>query len=86
MINQRKKRALEKFREDQAHIDYLLKKGWTSFEIADQLTHFMLVTLKEGVKMNNPNLSEEETKQKIKEIIMFEDKFKKKPRRVVKNG
>jgi hypothetical protein len=54
----------------------ILEKGVEPLEIADTFIHESFQILKEGVSQRYPNLSDEETHQKIRELLSLSDKFK----------
>jgi hypothetical protein len=54
----------------------ILEKGVEPLEIADSFIHESYQILKEGVSQRYPNLSEEDTHQKIREILSLTDKLK----------
>ena len=80
--NDSHKRRLDKFRQDQAHLEYLQKKGYNSLEIADQLIHNMLETLYISVKVRYPKASDQELKAKLREIALQDMKIKKLAKKV----
>ena len=72
----RHKRRLDKFRRDQVHFKYLQNKGYNSLDIADRLIHNMLETLYIGVKVQYPEVSEQELKIKLRQIALQDMKIK----------
>jgi hypothetical protein len=59
----------EKILLENQHLDHLLMKGFTSFEIADQLIHFMIIGMHEGLKNQFPEAFEEEIQLKMREEV-----------------
>lgn len=60
----------EKYEQYQAHIKYLLDKGWDPLKIADQMTHFMILSLREGFRNQHPEWSEVRLLQAMREKIV----------------
>ena len=73
----RHQRIREKYERDQAHIDHLISKGWSSFEISAQMTHFMIVAMREGVKLRHPYWSDELVLAEMRRKVLFDEKMQK---------
>lgn len=56
----RHRRIKQKFIEDRSHIEHLLKHGWSSLDIADQMTHHLLELLRESIIQQYPDWNEEQ--------------------------
>ena len=78
---ERLKRRLSKFRRDWEHFQYLIKKGLHPLDIAGRLTHNMFVSMKLGLETKFPEASPEEIHEKMKIIIVHDQKIKKLGRR-----
>ena len=74
----RGERIRKKYEEDQKHVQYLLEKGWHPLEIADQMTHFAITTLREGIKQRHPQWSEERILEEMREKLWKDSQLQKK--------
>ena len=62
-------RIEQKFLEDQAHLHYLLKKGWKPWEIADQQIHFMILMMKNHIELTHPEWSQEKIRKQLRKTL-----------------
>lgn len=82
MNNEERRQYLrDKFKRDQEHINYLFAKGYTSFQIADQLIHYMIQGLRQSIINEEPNLTEDQINLKMRENIIEYDRIKRPKRR-----
>ena len=62
-------RIREKFSRDWRHVKYLLEKGWHPLEIADQMTQYTILTLREGIRQRHPEFNDREILQEMRKKI-----------------
>lgn len=67
----RHKRYKEKFRQDRAHIKFLLSHGWHPLEIADQMTQFNIMMMREGIQKRHPEWTKEEVLAEMRRISLL---------------
>ena len=86
MTDDNLKRRIEKFRTNESHFKYLMKKGYSSIEIMDKIIHELLVILKEGLKSKYTELTEKDILKKMREISENELKLKSFHKDLKNNG
>ncbi len=69
----------KKYEEEQKHIEYLLFKGWHPLEIADQMTHYMITLLREGIKKRHPDWNDKQILKEMRNKLLINSKLQ--PRR-----
>ena len=62
--------------EDQAHIQYLLKKAWNFLDIADQMTHYMLTLLRDEIVTRHPEWNKEQIRDEMRKKLLEQKQMK----------
>ncbi|WP_371804879.1 hypothetical protein [Candidatus Lokiarchaeum ossiferum] len=75
MQKSRHHRIEQKFIEDRSHIDHLLKHGWTSLDIADQMTHHFLELLRESILQQHPEWNEDQIIREMRKRTLNQKKL-----------
>ena len=73
----RNQRIREKYIQDRAHIKYLLENGWKPLDIADQMTQYTIIMLKEGIFKRHPEWTSEEILKEMRKLILLKSKRQK---------
>jgi len=68
-ISNRAQRIKLKFLEEQKHRDYLLSKGNTPLEIADQMIHYQLALIREQIIRNHPSWTEQQVLIQMRKLF-----------------
>ena len=74
----RHRRFKEKYRQDKIHIKYLLENGWHPLEIADQMTQYTIIILKEGIHKRHPEWTSEEILTEMRRLVILDSKMRRK--------
>lgn len=75
---ERGRRIREKYEVEQKHIQYLLNKGLSSLEIAEQMLDYMVTLLREGIKQNHPEWDDRRVLEEMRKAIEFDRHLQKK--------
>ena len=81
----RHQRFKEKYRQDKNHIKYLIEKGWHPLDIADQMTQFTIIMLKEGIHKRHPEWTSEEILTEMRRLVLLDKKMRRR-RGITLNG
>ncbi|QEE15967.1 hypothetical protein DSAG12_01795 [Promethearchaeum syntrophicum] len=73
----RHRRFREKYRQDKNHIKYLIEKGWHPLDIADQMTQYTIIMLKEGIHKRHPEWTSEEILTEMRRLVLLYSKMHK---------
>ena len=73
----RHRRFKEKYRQDKNHIKYLLENGWHPLAIADQMTQYTIIMLKEGIHKRHPEWTSEEILTEMRRLVLLNSKMQK---------
>jgi len=71
----RHRRFKEKYRQDRNHIKYLIEKGWHPLDIADQMTQYIIIMLKEGIHKRHPEWTSEEILAEMRRLVLLNSKM-----------
>ena len=71
----RHRRFKEKYRQHKNHIKYLIEKGWHPLDIADQMTQFTIIMLKEGIHKRHPEWTSEEILAEMRRLVLSNSKM-----------
>ena len=71
----RHRRFREKYKQDRDHIKYLLEKGWHPLDIADQMTQYTIIMLKEGIHKRHPEWTSEEILTEMRRLVLLNSKM-----------
>jgi len=74
--DERLSRRISKFRRDWEHYQYLIKKGLHPLEIVDRLNHAMFASMQIGLKNRHPDASNEEIRERMKQMVENDQKLK----------
>ena len=77
MTSIRHRRFKEKYIQDKNHIKYLLEKGWHPLDIADQMTQYTIIMLKEGIHKRHPEWTSEEILTEMRRLVLLNSKIHK---------
>ena len=74
----RHRRIKEKYAQDRKHIKYLIENGWHPLDIADQMTQYTIIMLKEGIHKRHPGWTSEEILTEMRRLVLLNSKMHRK--------